>query len=370
MLDDSRHDRERSVRVSYGRDVGRRGAAERYRQHLRPHHGRKPELFAGPFRQVPPGWRQWLRSARGGRLRGLRKDPPARARHRGSELPRHPRRALTDYFSWNIYDSNGPAVPTTTYSTTALTNLAIDYIHNAETARPEEPWFIYQAYNAPHAATAAIARTRCPRASSTPWISARSATRRPEPAHQRAGVQGRYSGLGYRTRPVAERGRPGKDDRDFPWRQRNAAEVKDKGSKIRGSKGSAYEARVRVPFFVTGAGVTRRGRANDLVVTTDLYATILSLTGINVSHVNNSYSIKPLLSDAAATSGRTHPSRRRRAARATAVTRSRIRVTRSSPTSALGSCTIWSPTRWRRPTCTRSLRTRPCAPASRRKSTS
>jgi len=82
--------------------------------------------------------------------------------------------------------------------------------------------------------------------------------------------------------------------------------VKDTGTGIRDSKGSAYEGGVRVPLIVTGAGVTRRGRANDLVVTTDLYATILSLTGINVSHVNNSYSIKPILSDATASSGRTH----------------------------------------------------------------
>lgn len=36
-----------------------------------------------------------------------------------------------------------------------------------------------------------------------------------------------------------------------------------------------------------------------------MYATILSLTGINVSQVNNSYSLKPVLSDKAATSGRT-----------------------------------------------------------------
>jgi arylsulfatase A-like enzyme len=84
------------------------------------------------------------------------------------------------------------------------------------------------------------------------------------------------------------------------------APVKDTGTKIRGSKGGVYEGGVRVPLIVTGAGVTRRGRANDLVVTSDLYATILSLTGLDVSHVNNSYSIKPLLSDAAATSHRTH----------------------------------------------------------------
>src|SRR6478752_445974 len=63
--------------------------------------------------------------------------------------------ALTDYFSWNIYDINGPAVPTTTYATTALTDLAIDYIHNQEATQPANPWFVYQAYNAPHAANGA-----------------------------------------------------------------------------------------------------------------------------------------------------------------------------------------------------------------------
>ncbi|HVR19231.1 MAG TPA: sulfatase/phosphatase domain-containing protein, partial [Polyangiaceae bacterium] len=40
---------------------------------------------------------------------------------------------------------------------------------------------------------------------------------------------------------------------------------------------------------------------------TDLYATILDIAGVpNVSHVNNSYSLKPLLADEAATNGRTH----------------------------------------------------------------
>jgi arylsulfatase A-like enzyme len=79
--------------------------------------------------------------------------------------------------------------------------------------------------------------------------------------------------------------------------------VKDTGTGIRDSKGSAYEGGVRVPLIVTGAG-TRRGRANDLFVTTDLYATILDLAGVPVSHVNNSYSITPVLGSEAGSSGR------------------------------------------------------------------
>ena len=215
--------------------------------------------------------------------------------------------ALTDYFSWNIFDSNGPAVPTTTYATTALTNLAIDYIHNAETARPNEPWFIYQAYNAPHAANGGNSPYQVPPAelhhvdlssvgNPKPGTSATNV-----PVYK-ADIQALDTELGRLLKEVDLE----KTTVIFLGDNGTPAEVKDKGSKIRGSKGSAYEGGVRVPFFVTGAGVTRRGRANDLVVTTDIYATVLSLTGIDVSHVNNSYSIKPVLSDATATSGRTH----------------------------------------------------------------
>jgi len=215
--------------------------------------------------------------------------------------------AVVDYFSWNIYDSNGPALPTTTYATTGLTNLAIDYIHNAETARPNEPWFIYQAYNAPHAANGGNSPYQVPPAelhhvdlssvgNPKPGTSATNV-----PVYK-ADIQALDTELGRLLKEVDLE----KTTVIFLGDNGTPAEVKDKGSKIRGSKGSAYEGGVRVPFYVAGAGVTRRGRTNDLVVTTDIYATVLSLTGIDVSHVNNSYSIKPILSDAAATSGRTH----------------------------------------------------------------
>ena len=215
--------------------------------------------------------------------------------------------AVVDYFSWNIWDSNGPAVPTTTYATTALTDLAIDYIHNAETARPNEPWFIYQAYNAPHAANGGNSPYQVPPrnlhsvdlssvGNPAPGTSATNV-----PVYK-ADIQALDTELGRLLKEVDLE----KTTVIFVGDNGTPAEVKDKGSKIRGSKGSAYEGGVRVPFYVAGAGVTRRGRTNDLVVTTDIYATILSLTGIDVSHVNNSYSIKPILSDATATSGRTH----------------------------------------------------------------
>jgi arylsulfatase A-like enzyme len=61
-----------------------------------------------------------------------------------------------------------------------------------------------------------------------------------------------------------------------------------------------------VPLVVSGAGVTRRGEREDhLVAAPDLYATLAELGGISVSAIGNSRSLVPLLTDAAATTGRT-----------------------------------------------------------------
>ncbi|HWA75466.1 MAG TPA: sulfatase-like hydrolase/transferase [Polyangiaceae bacterium] len=215
--------------------------------------------------------------------------------------------ALTDYFSWNIWDINRPAVPTTTYATTALTDLAIEYIHNQQQSEPDKPWFVYQSYNAPHAANGGNSPYQVP--PSELHSVDLSSVGNPAPGTSatnvpvyKADIQALDTELGRLLKAVDLE----KTVVIFIGDNGTPAEVKDKGAKIRGSKGSAYEGGVRVPFIVTGAGVTRRGHADDLVVTTDLYATILSLTGIDVNHVNNSYSLKPLLSDKAASSGRTH----------------------------------------------------------------
>lgn len=212
---------------------------------------------------------------------------------------------LVDYFSWNVYSTNAPAEPTTTYATTKLTDLAIDYIHNQELTRPGDPWFVYQAYNAPHAANGANNPYEVP----PPELHSvdLSSVGNPTPGTYttnipvyKANIQALDTELGRLFKEIdfektvvifiGDNGTPGP--------------VKDTNSKIRGSKGSAYEGGVRVPLIIKGAGVTHQGRADDLVVSTDLYATILSLTGIDVSQVNNSYSLKPVLSSKTGSSGR------------------------------------------------------------------
>lgn len=214
---------------------------------------------------------------------------------------------LTDYFNWTTFDINGPALANTTYATTALTDYAIDFIHQHRTRKPDEPWFLYQAYNGPHAANGGNSPYQVPPRELHHTDLSSVGDPKPGtyatnvPVYQ-ANIQaldteiGRLLGeVDLTNTVVVFIGDNGVPD-----------PVKDKNGGLRAAKGSAYEGGVRVPLVVAGAGVTRRGREDQLFVTTDLYATILSLAGVPVSHVNNSYSITPLLTDAAASSGRQH----------------------------------------------------------------
>jgi len=214
---------------------------------------------------------------------------------------------LTDYYNWTTFDINGPNIANTTYATTALTDFAIDYIRTQKATRPDKPWFLYQSFNAPHAANGGNNPYQVPPAELHHVDLSKVGNPKPGdyatniPVYQ-ADIQALDTELGrllkevdFSTTTVIFIG-----DNGVP------PPVKDATGGLRNSKGSAYEGGIRVPLVITGAGVTRRGREDELFVSADLYATILSLTGIPVSQVNNSYSVKPLLSDEAATSGRTH----------------------------------------------------------------
>jgi arylsulfatase B len=214
---------------------------------------------------------------------------------------------VADYFNWTTFDINGPAVANTTYATTALTDYAIDYIHEHEETKPDEPWFLYQAYNAPHAANGGNSPYQVPPANLHSVDL--SSVGNPAPGSYatnipvyKANIQsldteiGRlFAEIDFENTVVIFVG-----DNGTP------PPVKDTGTRLQNSKGSVYEGGVRAPLIIAGAGVTRRGRDNHLVVSADYHATILELTGQSVSRIDNSYSLKPILSDEAASTGRTH----------------------------------------------------------------
>ncbi len=64
------------------------------------------------------------------------------------------------------------------------------------------------------------------------------------------------------------------------------------------AKGSLYQGGVHVPMVVSGAGVTRQNEREDALVSfSDLFATIVELTGTPLSQIHDSYSFAHLLSN-------------------------------------------------------------------------
>ena len=208
---------------------------------------------------------------------------------------------IEDYFDWVTWDTNAPPIANTTYAATGLTDIALDFIHGQAEARPNQPWFVYQSYNSPHFPNQVPPRELHSVDLSSIGDPAPGVVSNTLPNYK-AMIQSLDTEIGRLLAEVdlekttvifiGDNGTPGN--------------VKDTGTGVRGSKGSVYDGGVHVPLIVAGAGVTRRGREDALVVSSDLFATILSLTGVPVSRSNNSYSFTPLLSDVAATNGRTH----------------------------------------------------------------
>ena len=206
---------------------------------------------------------------------------------------------IADYFNWTAWDGNtGTSAPVATYATTALTDWAIEFITTHEATRKDDPWFVYVPYNAAHAPFQVPPRNLHSVKVGNLQPGARSPTM---PVYQ-AIIQALDTELGRLLARVdlkntlviyiGDNGTP--------------ANVKDGETGVRGSKTSTYEGGARVPMVVAGAGVTRTGREAALIDGVDLYATIAAAAGISVTRANDGYSLRPLFSQADASTGRTY----------------------------------------------------------------
>jgi arylsulfatase A-like enzyme len=216
---------------------------------------------------------------------------------------------ISNYFNWNAIDIDGTTTNVLTYSTTALTDYAIEFIANRRQQAPSDPWFLYLPYNAPHG-TGASTGFQVPPANLhsvdlgglQPGAIANTV-----PVYK-AMIQALDTEIGRLLAAIGPVGTPERDNTVVIFIGDNGtpAAVKDAGARIRGSKSGIFEGGIRVPLVVAGPGVDRRGeRDAALVVSSDLYATIAELGGIPVSQINDSYSLVPVLRTAGASSGRT-----------------------------------------------------------------
>lgn len=196
--------------------------------------------------------------------------------------------AVNDYYNWNLTE-DGNVTTQTEYITTEFTTMAIDWV-----AQQTKPWFLWLAYNAPHTpfhAPPAAMHSQGALATDQASIDAD-----PMPYYM-ASIEamdfqiGRLlSSFDQATRDntviifIGDNGTPGQVSQ-APYGRRKA-------------KGTMYQGGVNTPMIVSGKGVSRTGTDSNLINSSDLFATIASLTGVNVSEVNDSKDISPLFTNA------------------------------------------------------------------------
>ncbi len=194
--------------------------------------------------------------------------------------------AVQSYNSWN-FTQNGQTTTSTEYITTKFSDLAIDWL-----GEQSEPWFLWLAYTAPHTPfhlPPASLHTQNELSSDQASIDAD-----PLPYYM-AMLETMDTEIGRVLSSlssselentviifIGDNGSPNQVAQEY-----NSHRV----------KGTVYQGGVNVPMIVSGKGVSRINTTEDaLINSTDLFATIANIAGINISIINDSQSFKGLLS--------------------------------------------------------------------------
>jgi arylsulfatase B len=201
--------------------------------------------------------------------------------------------ALRDYSSWDI-TINGKVQRESRYSTTVLTNHAVNWI-----GAQKQPWFLWLAYNAPHTPfhippdelhTQNSLRTGGAPNNRSMYFAAAEAL-----DHELGRLLASLPEAVRRNTTVVFMGDNGTPQQvvQAPFSRSHA-------------KSSLYEGGIHVPLVVAGAGVTRAGqREAALINSTDLFATFASLAEVKPNVPADSISFAGALSSTAF-KGRSH----------------------------------------------------------------
>jgi arylsulfatase A-like enzyme len=192
---------------------------------------------------------------------------------------------IQDYSNW-IFSENGNTSNTTEYSTTRLTNEAIDWINDQDSE-----WFMWLAYNAPH----------------TPFHLP------PNDLHFQGELPTDQASIDSNPLPYylamveaidSEMGRLFSSISDEELANTTIIFVGDNGTpnqvvqqyNSNRAKGSLYKGGINVPMIISGNLVNRFNQEeNALINTTDLFATITELCGVNNQNLHDSKSFISLL---------------------------------------------------------------------------
>ena len=194
---------------------------------------------------------------------------------------------IQDYYNWT-FSENGNTSITNEYSTMKLTTEAINWINNQKSS-----WFMWLAYNAPH----------------SPFHLP------PNNLHTRGELPIDTSNINLNPMPYyfamieavdSEIGRLINSIGQDVLNKTTIIFISDNGTPSQVSqqfnprrvKGSLYKGGINIPMIISGNQVKRKNEEeNSLINTTDLFATISELCGIDSPIMNESISFKNILSN-------------------------------------------------------------------------
>jgi arylsulfatase B len=196
------------------------------------------------------------------------------------------RGGVQSYYQWVLVEDD-QQTNQTQYITEKFTDLAIDRINSQE-----KPWFLWLAYTAPH------------KPFHTP----------PSNMHTQGNLPDYSTGMDpmpyYMAAIEAMDFQIGRLLDNIPENERNNTIIifiGDNGTPNQVAqspyssstvKGSIYQGGINTPLFVSGQGVTRIGNEDDnLITSSDLFATIAQIAGSPTSEINDSKSFQPLFTE-------------------------------------------------------------------------
>jgi arylsulfatase B len=195
------------------------------------------------------------------------------------------RGAVDDYYRWQLSEDSTTSI-NTGYVTEVFTDLSIDWIN-----QQSKPWFMWLAYNAPH----------------TPFHTP------PSDMHSQGNLPTYSAGLDpipyYMASIEAMDFQIGRLFDEITEEERNNTVIifiGDNGTPNQvaqspysssSAKNTLYQGGVNVPMFISGKSVSRSGIDNNLITSTDLFATIAEIAGSATNEIHDSKSFKSLFTE-------------------------------------------------------------------------
>jgi arylsulfatase A-like enzyme len=192
--------------------------------------------------------------------------------------------AVRDYKKWTSVE-NGVEKSETGYTTTVLTDRAVDWI-----GKQQQPWFLWLAYNAPHAPFHLPPKELL--TSSGELADDQAAMKSTPLPYYNAALEALDSEIGRLLKSMSPEVRANTVIM-FIGDNGSPGQVAEAMYGERGAKGSIFEGGSHVPFIVQGPDI-KAGRTKALMNSVDLHATIAGLAGAKTS-TPDSIDFQPVL---------------------------------------------------------------------------